>query len=194
MTIKEILKTRTKDNYLLLPEEFYSTASVENAQAIVDKISSELIRLPEQEIAFFEWLKTQDIDIWNDLWTRDELNEPYIVSIIFLPLLVYSARRGFPICDLTENDNYFFTPIQLMGDVAKVYLETADIALEKRKPISSIQLLVKDISMNQTDIWHFAYKYNIPIVEAKKDVERLVDEQALLHLKEADQLSNFFDF
>jgi len=41
-----------------------------------------LMQLPQSEIDFFEWLKSADRDVWNDLWEGEE--NQYLVSIDLL--------------------------------------------------------------------------------------------------------------
>lgn len=195
MNISEILEYRTKDNYLDLPEVFFQDTSVEKAEQIAEVLSGEeFVKLPEQEIAFYEWLKVNDYDIWNDLWGDDTIKKPYIVSAIYIPLLVYSAERGFPICDLMENDNYYFTSHHLINEESKVYLETGQKMLLDKEPLSLSQLFILEVSMQPTDIWHFAYKYKLNIQDVKDEVNRLSNENAIIHITEASYLISFIDF
>ena len=64
------------------------------------------MKLPPSEISFFEWLKKNDNIVWNDLWNEDE--DLYQVSIDLLPQFS-DNRNGFPICDLQDGLNYYFT-------------------------------------------------------------------------------------
>jgi hypothetical protein len=149
--------------------------------------------LPEKEIIFFEWLKINDTPVWNDLW-NDELLEPYIVSLIFLPVLIKRGYRGFPICDLIENDNYYFTPQHLADKESEIFSESAKTIYLNKGKMTIPQLLAMEISLDPIDIWHFAYKHQISVAECKKAVLDLVNDEVLVHLKDASHLSTFIDF
>ena len=56
------------------------------------------------------------------------------------------------------------------------------------------QLLALQISAEPIDIWHFAYKNKFEIETAKKAAESLVEDNALVHFKEAEYLAQFVDF
>ncbi|MGE5480073.1 MAG: hypothetical protein ACM3U1_06555 [Chloroflexota bacterium] len=179
---------------LELPEEFFQNLSVEEARELVGATRGNiLMRLSERDIKFFEWLKIADPPVWLDLWgTGDE--DPYIVSIAFLPLLVYAADRGFPICDLMEVDNYYFTPAHMVDEESKVMIEASKNRLRDAKDLDVEQLLSLEISIEGIDIWRFSYKYNIPLEKSKEAVRKLVEDGALVHLRSSEHLSHFIDF
>ncbi len=197
MDIKEIiiwcLNEHREQEYLDFPDKMFDELDNESAKKIVAELKHRaLFKLPKYEIAFQEWLKENDRHIWDDLWSC-ELHEPYIVSIIFLPNLVERDGRGFPICDLERNDNYFFNEKHMTDEESKVYIETSRVRFKDHKELTVAQLLALEISVGPIDIWHFAYKYKISIAAAKQAVEDLKDDFALVHLTDAEHLAKFME-
>lgn len=174
---------------VIIPELFFETAEVEEALSIVKEFGGKkFIRLPEKEIVFFEWLKDAEKEVWLDLWDDDDL-APYIVSINLFPELIYKQNRGFPICDLVSCDNYFFAIEFMQDEESNIVLEAARTRLLNHEPLTYAQKLALEISIWPIDIWHFAYKYRISVSEAKKAVQELVDDFALVHLTSAEHIA-----
>lgn len=197
MTVSEILnwckQEKLENGYISFPQELFDSLNEEIAKAIVVELKhNALIKLPQYEIEFYEWLKENDRSVWDDLWSC-ELHEPYIVSCIFLPNLVERDGRGFPICDLEHNDNYFFNEKHMTDEESKVYIETSRNRFQDRQKLTVSQLLALEISVGPIDIWHFAYKYKISIAQAKAAVEELKDDFALVHLTNAEHLAKFME-
>lgn len=181
-----------RNDYIVFPEDVFNGLSEENTKTIIKIFGkSEVMKLPEKEIDFFEWLKINDRDIWNDLWDAEE--DPYVVSVNFLPLLM-NKTRGFPICDLLNNDNYYFTSSHMVDQESKDMIESVQKMYMDKKKLTIEQTLVLEISIAPIDIWRFAYRYNIPIERAKNVVSNLVDEKILVHLKESEHIANFIEF
>lgn len=182
-------------NHILeIPDFIYDEIEQSQAQFLADFYSNDtLFRLPGKEVIFFEWLKENDIDVWKDLWD-DELNSPYIISLSFLPLLKRNGYRGFPICDLVTQTNYYFAPAHLADKESELFVESAKTIFMNKQPMTLPQLLAMEISLEPIDIWHFAYKHNVSIADAKKAVHDLVNDELLVHLKDAEHLSTFIDF
>jgi hypothetical protein len=196
MTDKEVINWcedhLAKNDYLSFPEEMLDVLSDGNIQAVIDKYGTKyLMKMPQSEVQFFEWLKINDLMVWKDLWEGEE--EPYLVAVNFLPLLL-SKIRGFPICDLLDNDNYFFTDEHLISDEAKLMKETVRQMYMDHKQLTVEQALILEISIEPIDIWRYAYRYNLSVERAKKAVQNLVGEKMLLHIKDAEQLSGFITF
>lgn len=147
------------------------------------------LKLPDSEIQFFEWLKSAAPEVWLDLW-GDSVEEPYLVSIDFLPHLIPTGR-GFPICDLISADNYYFAPIHINGREAELMVDTLKQRYMDKKPLTIAQTLLMEISMDAIDIWHFAYKHRVDLEQAKAAVALLVEEQSIVHFTDADHLANF---
>jgi hypothetical protein len=185
-------KQLESNDYIVFPEDVFNDLSEENAQIVTEIFGkSELMKLPEKEIEFFEWLKMNDRDIWDDLWDAEE--DPYVVSVNFLPLLM-NKTRGFPICDLLNNDNYYFTSSHMVDQESKDMIESVQNMYMDKKKLTIEQTLVLEISIAPIDIWRFAYHYNIPIYKAKNAVSNLVYEKILVHLKESEHIANFIEF
>lgn len=197
MTNKELLKEIEKfeqEKYYDFSNEFLKSISIDEAEFIKSNSRTiQMFKLPKSEIEFFEWLKKNDKKVWDDLWgVIDE--EPYLVSLTFLPVVLDDSGRGFPICDLMDNDNYFFTPDHVTDEESKVFIDVAKLKLESRKRMTLKELLILEISTAPIDIWHFSYKYNFKILDVKNQIESLKSDEALVHLKEAEHLVPFIDF
>ncbi len=187
------LKEHKEKAFLDFPEEMFAKLDEKLANKIVAELKHRsLFKLPKYEIEFQEWLKENDPKVWEDLW-EGELHEPYIVSIIFLPNLVEQDGRGFPICDLANNDNYFFNEKHMTDEESKVYIETSRTRFRNKDKLSVAQLLALEVSIGPIDIWHFAYKYKISLDMAKAAVEELKDNFALVHLTDAEHLAKFME-
>ncbi len=172
-----------------IPEEFFKTLTKEQAEQIVLTLGGrKLIKLPQREIDFFEWVKVNDNDVWEDLW-NDGLYEPYIVSINILPYLIDEHENGFPICDLENVTNYFFSLSFMQDEESNVIIEAARNRLLDKQELSTAHRLALEVSLAPIDIWHFAYKYKITLDEAKSAVKELVDDYALVHLKDAEHIA-----
>lgn len=174
------------------PDDIFGSINKVNSKLIVDNYGKhKFMRLPKKEIKFFEWLKTNDRKVWDDLWKADE--EAYIVSINFLPMLLDNAR-GFPICDLVENDNYYFTEQHAVDQEAKLLIESVQHLYHDHKQLTVEQTFILEVSLYPIDVWRFAYRYGLSVERAKKAVDTLVEERILVHLKDAEHLANFIDF
>jgi len=197
MTSEEVLawfsNLDSNNMYLIIPEDVYQSIDNQAAHQIAELFNGKfLIKFPEREINFFEWLKKEDIAVWNDLWANSE-EDLYFASISFLPVLI-DKSIGFPICDLLENDNYFFTPEHIDGAEAKMFVDSIMERFMRRDSLTLGQSLLLNISAMPTDIWHFAYNNNVALEKVKLAVKELIDENLLLHLTEAEHLAGFIKF
>ncbi|MCX7737785.1 MAG: hypothetical protein N2319_13875 [Candidatus Kapabacteria bacterium] len=190
----EIIDGQSAENHFIeLSDEVFQALNIEMAEALAKRYgASHLIKLPLREIKFFEWLYENDIEIWKDLWGNTD-EEPYIVGMSFLPVLL-DKMRGYPICDLMNNENYYFTSSHIVDKESDILLESAKTRFMNNEELTIAQLLILQISVSPTDIWHFAYNFNIDLNEAKKAVDDLVQDNALVHLKDAEHLAPFIDF
>lgn len=181
-------------DYVIFPGEFFREATILQAELAINNLpKSLLMKLPQREIDFFEWLKSAEKPVWDDLWGNEETGE-YIVSISFLPLLLDSDYHGFPICDLENNDNYYFTAAHMVDEESKMMIDSTKTMFLDRKQLTLPQLLALQISVSPIDIWHFAYKSKISVESAKKAVEELVADGVLVHLRSAEHLTTFLEF
>lgn len=185
----------SKNKFITFPEELFETLTSEEAQQIVSGIDiNALMILPEKEIEFFEWLKKEDEPVWKDLWSDDEI-APYLVSVSFLPFLVYkSTANGFPICDLMTVENFYFTISMMIADHSQTVLEAAKERFNQHLKLDLHQILALEIAFNSIDIWHFAYKYNISLAAAKEALNILIQDKAIIHPTTAEEVARHIQF
>lgn len=183
------------NQWITFGEDVFESLTPQQAIEVVRNLDhNSMMMLPTREIEFFEWIKVVDYAVWEDLW-GDEQVPPYVVSLSFLPLLVYQSNfNGFPICDLMHNDNFYFNIAMMDADHSKEVLEAARERFKSNQKLDLHQLLALEIAFNGIDIWHFAYKYGIDVEVAKLAAEVLIQDSALKHYKKHDEISNFLDF
>ncbi len=179
---------------VLTPEEF---ASITPAQ--IDEVqgaygSRLMLRLPEHEITFFEWLRQADPPVWADLWSDAvDSAEPYTVSLAFLNDFAGTADTGaYLICDLRTTDNYFFLPSMLLEKESTDFVDAVRTRFLGGGSLSPEQALTVEISAGPTDIWHFAFRRGVDLDRAKTAVARLVEDRIIVHVPSAEHLSTFF--
>lgn len=183
-----------KLDYIRFEDEIYNSLSREQAEMLAIYFASDtLMYLPKYEIRFYEWLRKNDSDVWEDLW-GDKTDQAYLVGCSFLPRLIGNEGRGFPICDLEKNENFYFAPSHMTDEESKVLIETAKTRFLNKEKLSTAQLLALEISMDPIDIWHFAYKHQLPLEEAKAAVYNLVEDRALVHLTDAAHVAMFINW
>lgn len=186
-------KAALDNSIITIPNEIMENLDVESVQGIVAALhANTFMRLPEREIKFFAWLKENDPDIWNDLWNMNENEEPYIVGIAMLEDLM-TPNRGFPICDLVNNDNYYFNVEHFVKGESDDFLEAIRERVQSDSTLSIGQLLALEISIAPLDIWRFAYNYNTRINAVKNAVDELVRDGLLIHLKTSAELAAFME-
>jgi hypothetical protein len=149
-----------------------------------------ILRLPPNEILFFEWLKENDSEVWNDLW--DDGDEPYHISVDFLHHFS-KDENGFPICDLENTDNYWFS-VRHIKPKGKQNFETINLKLRSGQQLTLEELLLYEIVQNSIDIWHFCYRYKINLDKAKNLVAEMHKNDILVHLTNRDDLIKYIDF
>lgn len=197
MEKQEILDTITDfiqdDKFYEFSDEFLKKITIDEAEFISESSKKiQMFKLPQSEIDFFLWLKENDPKVWNDLWGNLE-ETPYLVSNIFLPIIKDNSGRGFPICDLLDEDNYYFTESHVVDEESKVFIDVAKRKLDKSKRMTTEELLMLEISAGPIDIWHFAYKFKLDLDTCKKAVETLKEDGALVHLTDSEHLAPFID-
>jgi len=187
-------KSLKKYNYIYFTDREFSSLVEDTVNEILNEFSGKcMLRLPEEEIIFFEWLKENDFAVWNDIW-NDEISETYLVSIDLLPVIMNLDGRGFPICDLQTVDNYYFSINNMVDKESKILIEASQELFKNNKSLTPAQMLALEISLEPIDIWHFAYKHKIKLEVAKEAVNLLVADNALVHLKEAEYITTFVNF
>jgi hypothetical protein len=162
------------------------------AEVIQHKYGShKLMYLPTYEIEFFEWLRSEDPDVWNDLWAADE-RPAYVVSLAHLSDFCGQVEGVFHIRDLQSVDNYFFSPEMLLEKESADFLNAVRNRYTQHQSMTVAQLLALEVSTGPVDIWHFAYRRKLKVADVKIAVRQLVDDRILLHVPNADHLSQLF--
>lgn len=160
---------------------------------LAEKFASKgFLKIPEREERFFEWLKQNDEPVWRDLWGA-ESEEPYIVSFSFLPLLM-DKSRGFPICDLIDCENYYFTEDCIITEEGKAFRDSAQERFLSGYKLTAAQALVVELCAFPIDIWRFAYRYGFKVDFAKNIVDELMKDKALAHLKKREEIADLIKF
>lgn len=174
------------------PQEIFDTLTVETAKALAKEFHAHtLIRLSERDFEFFEWLKTAEPAVWHDLWDADE--EPYIVGIGILPELL-GKNRGFPICDLLEQPNNYFTYKHFIDEESRPYLDAVQARFEGDEQLSLVEAFVLELRRDPIDIWRFAYNYKVSPDDVRAVVIQLVQDGLLQYTPDREELSAFLDF
>ncbi len=162
-----------------IPQEDLAAMSGEQADELVALFgSTTLIRLPEREREFFDWLRAEDPAVWEDLWGDTPPDELYYVSIAHLTSFL-PGTRGFPVCDLVNNDNYWFTENDLTPEEGKIFVEHALDVVAEQGDLSMDQAFAIEVWRGPIDQWRFAWMYNIPLAEVRKMVHWLITEGVL---------------
>ncbi len=179
---------------LTLSEDELAALTPDQVEALRTSYGTRLLmRLPEHEIAFQEWLKVHDPAVWRDLWDTADAPD-YAVSLAFLPEFAGTGADGaFLICDLQTTDNYFFTPEMLLDKESADFVEAVRTRFLAGGSLSPEQALTVEISAGPMDIWHFAYRRGVDLDRAKRAVASLVEDRIVVHVPKADHLSSFFD-
>jgi hypothetical protein len=160
-----------------ITEEEIAALTREQAEELVALYgATTLMTLPTKEREFFAWLRAEDEEIWKDLWGGDE--EPYRVSLGNLPELLPN-RRGFPVCDLVEHPNYYFTTENIAPEDGSGFLDAALAIVRSNRKLSMDQAFVVEVWRAPIDQWRFAYIYRQPLAEVKAMVQWLLSEGIL---------------
>lgn len=187
-------KQAQSSRYIIIPQDVFDSITFEQSELIMRHFAhTALMLLPKREIEFFEWLKVHEESVWTDLWA-DAADEPYVVGVSFLSKLIKLPDRGFPICDLINNDNYYFSVSHMIDEEAKAFLESSRLRLLAKEKLTVAQLLAVEIAENPIDIWHFAYKYKLSISPVKQTVAQMVEDKVLIHFPDASHLANFIEW
>ncbi len=148
-----------------------------------------MLKLPPSEIKFFEWLKKNDNDVWNDIWDMDD--SIYEVSVDFLSQFI-EGKNGFPICDLQDVPNYYFT-VKHIKPKGLQHMEDIIQRLENKEKINIEELLLYELHLAPTDIWHFCYNYNLPLDKAKKAISDMEYKGWIVHLSKSQDLMRYIE-
>ena len=184
--VRKLRPVEERIHAVQITEEEIGRLTREQAEELVALYgSSALMTLPHKEREFFTWLRQNDEPIWNDLWGSDET--PYQVSLGYLPDLLPN-RRGFVICDLVDNPNYYFTIDDISAENGSAYLDAALEIVKNEGRLSMDQAFVVEVWRAPIDQWRFAYMYRQPLAEVKNMVQWLLSEEILTpHASEQEE-------
>lgn len=178
------------NNYVEFSDKEISTLDAAAAKKIISHFHGHaLLKLPEKEIHFFEWLKKNDNPVWNDVWDIEE--NIYKVSIDFLALLL-NGQNGFPICDLQDAANYYFT-VKHIKPKGLEHMQNILTKLENNLQLEIDELLLYDLHLAPTDIWHFAYNYKLPLTDVKQMISDMEYKGWIVHLTESQDLLKYIE-
>lgn len=197
MTDSDILqwvRDNTVNGVVQFPDDMLRAFTTEQMELLAQEYGADvMVQLPESEVRFFEWLQREDPAVWNDLWHDEVQPRPYVVGMALLPQVLQS-NRGFPICDLVNTSNFYFTHKHVRGEEAKPYLEALRLRLENGESLDIPQLLLLEITQEPIDLWRFAYLYRVSLRQAKEAVIQLVEDDLLVYTPTREELSEYLVF
>jgi len=147
-----------------------------------------LVRLPPRERRFMEWLKTEDPGVYEDLWGEDD---DLRVSLSFLAEL-QSGGAGFVICELEGHSNYYFVPRHIKREGSEA-LQGILAKVEQGRELAIEEVLMYEIVRAPIDIWHFCYRYGVPLFRGKEAVRKLAAHDWLVHLPRREDLVAYIE-
>ncbi len=176
-----------------LPEEAWDSLTPQSAKVLARKFQrGTLVKLPPDEIEFFEWLRQEAPEVWRDLWgditSEDEL---YSVGMGLLPELI---GQGFPICDLVLIPNFYFTYKHITPSEGHTMLTMVLDKVERGEPLTLAERFLYEVQQAPIDLWHFAYLYNVSLEDAKAAVMDLIESGVLRHTPSREELSDYLIF
>lgn len=198
MTLNEIIKHCNNSidecDYIVFTDDQFRLMTRQQVESVWETFGDRyLMRLPEHEIKFFKWLKIADESVWDDMW-KEGIDPPYMVSLAFLGDFCGTNFGGaFLICELRSTDNYYFAPSLFLEKESSDFISAVKDRFVTRQQLSPAQALALEASIAPIDIWHFAFKYGFDISIAKNAVRELVEDRILLHVTDADHLTQYFD-
>lgn len=194
MNIKKLLKEkdrqRQQDGYLQFSAQELAAIRTDEVNHVIDFFHGySLMKLPQSEIDFFEWLKKYDTAVWNDLWGEDV--DLYLVSTDFLRQLTGNSPQ-FPICDLVDQENYWFCKRHIKPKGMEQLEETL-LKIDGGLELGLAELFLFEVSVANTDIWHFTYHHNLDLQEMKEVISDMVYEGWLVHLPDREDLVKYIE-
>ena len=182
---------RVRQNYLSFEKGELAQLSAEQIRHVMDFFHGyTLMQLPQSEIDFFEWLKSADRAVWDDLW-GDEENQ-YLVSIDLLEKLAGISAQ-FPLCDLIDSPNYWFSPKHIKPEGSEAMIDISrkvDAGVE----LELEELLLLSMAEADMDIWHYGYLNHLKMNRLKAAVEEMVYRGWIVHLPDREDLVKYIEF
>lgn len=191
MTLLEDIERRinSSPHSLMLSDAEIDALSEDDIDALLARHGSTvLMHLSSRERKFFDWVKEEDPEVWNDLWSDDK---EMLVTLAFLRSL-RKRGNGFPICELVTTDNYYFTPRHIKPDGIDA-LQGIINKIEKGSELSIAEALMFELLSNPIDIWHFCYKHGIPLSKGKATVAEMQSHDWLIHLTAREDIMRYID-
>jgi len=194
MNLEKLISQKEADfknnNYIQFSDKEIEQLRLDEIEDIISHFKGHtLMKLPPAEIEFFEWLKKNDNAVWQDIWGEDD--NLYQVSIDFLAQFL-KEKNGFPICDLENRENYYFTVKHIKPD-GLAQMEKIIDKTEKQKKLSIDELLLFELHIAPIDIWHFCYRYKLPIINVKTLISDMVYKGWIVHLPLSEDLLKYID-
>jgi hypothetical protein len=188
--IQEKEKQLESQDFIEFSSEDLSILDINAAKEIENHFHGHtMMALPEWEVDFFRWLKEKDFSVWNDLWENDE--EPYRVSTDFLHHFIKNGN-GFPICDLIDEDNYWFCGRHIKPKGLENMEETGK-KIKQNKSLSFEEALLIELLRGSIDLWHFCYRYKVPLSMGKERIDQMHQNDILVHLTDREDLVKYLD-
>ena len=196
MSIRKLLEEKEAQigqrGYIEFSEDELKSLNYIDLRHILDVFQGHaLMKLPASEIRFFEWLKETDRAVWDDLWA-DADDEAYLVSINYLSHFI-GRNLGFPICDLVDEPNYWFSPRHIKPK-GREELDDIFLKVEQDIKLTLAEYFLYSLHSGSFDIWHFCYEHNLDLSTVKTIIEDLVYKGQLVHLTRRDDLVQYLDF
>jgi hypothetical protein len=188
-----------------IPDEIFWTIGREQAKELAATFGTTVfLRLPLSERKFFTWLREAEPLVWEDLWAMDfpedfALSAPasdedrYLVGIGLLEEMVYEAR-GFPICDLTTQPNFFFSIKNFNAEEIKPLVDAVLQRMEDKIEMSVKEILLMEIRRAPIDVWRFAYFYRVPVEQVKAAALDLVEDGLMRYAGTREEMSDFLEW
>lgn len=193
MTVQEIIKQKEseflKNNYIQFSDEEIAQLEIKKVNKVVEHFHGRaLMKLPPAEIKFFEWLKKNDNPVWNDIWgDKDNL---YLVSIDLLAQFL-KEKNGFPICDL-DVTNFYFT-VKHIKPKGRQEMERILKKTGQNKQLDIDEQILFELHLAPFDIWHFVYRYDLPLSEVKELIPDMEYKGWIVHLSESQDLMRYVE-
>ena len=179
-----------ENNYIEFSDEELNALRPDEIQHLVERYHGfALMRIPPSEVAFFEWLRDQDEEVWNDIWEGEP--DMYLVSTDLLPVF-QEGKNGFPICDLVDQPNYWFSERHIKPK-GREELEHIVQKYENQGKLNIGELFLIQLLNAPTDIWHFCYRFNISVASMKRVIATMVSNGWLVHLTDRDDLVKYIE-
>jgi hypothetical protein len=193
MNLQDLIKQKEADhsenNFIQFSDKEIAGLDSKKVATIVDHFHGRaLMKVPPSEILFFEWLKKIENRVWNDLW--GEGDDLYLVSIDLLGQFL-KEKNGYPICDL-EEENYYFTVKHIkpkgMQEMERIIKKTEDgIQLDID------ELILFELHIAPFDLWHFAFRYQLPMDDLKKLISDMEYKGWIVRLSESADLLRYVE-